>query len=288
MKSSCDNSIILIDKPSGVTSFDVIKRLRRITGIKRIGHAGVLDKPASGLLVCATGRATRLLSIFEDGYKIYQVDVLFGIQTDTYDITGRITNRKDGFKLTQEQLRSVLEMFVGEIEQSVPPFSNVKVGGRKLYEYALKGEKVELPKRRVHIRSIELEGFDGKKAKLTISCSKGTYVRTLVNDVGLRLGVFACVAYLRRIFSYPFSLDGASDLDNPVCIPIEKALSYLPSLRVSPSDAVSVSNGVPFNKIFDIGRLNNGLYRVLAGSRFVALVEKKGRQVKYRFILPTG
>ncbi len=286
MDKRCKDSIILIDKPAGITSFEVVKSLRKTLGIKKIGHAGVLDKPATGLLVLATGRATKLIPIFEDGYKIYVVEIIFGIKTDTYDSTGRVIAQKRDFSLTKEELEGVLERFTGRITQQVPPYSNVKVNGKRLYSYAVRNQQVELPRREVTIHGIRLDSFEQNRATITVKCSKGTYIRSLVNDIGEALNTYACVGRLRRIFSFPFSIEDASTLENPGCIEINEAISHLPSLRVEAYHLKSIENGVPFDRLFDCRVLNDGIYRVLVGNRLVAVVEKKGRAVKYRLILP--
>ncbi len=267
-----------------MTSFEVVKRLRSLIGIRKIGHAGVLDKPATGLLICATGRATKLLPIFEEGYKIYDVGVVFGIRTDTHDITGKIIERLDEFELSEDRLREVLDSFQGSVRQKVPLFSNVKVKGKRLYKYALSNEKVEVPEREVFIYGITLHEFSGSKAKITVKCSRGTYIRTLIDDIGKALGVYAAVGYLRRVYSHPFHVSAASSIDEFKCISIEEALEFLPAIRVEHENEEKILNGVPFDRLFDVSILNKGLYRVLVGKRLAAVIEKGNRRVKYRFI----
>ncbi len=279
------NCIILVDKPSGITSYDVIRKLQKITGIKKIGHAGVLDKSASGLLVCATGRATKILSLFEDGYKIYTADIVLGIKTDTYDLEGKVVAKNDNISVSINEIKNVLTKFQGEIEQTTPMYSNVKVDGKKLYQYALKNQDIEPPKRKVFIYGIEIVGFEDNILSVMVKCSKGTYIRALANDIGEKLGVFGCVKSLKRIFSYPFSIDSANNLDNIECLSINEALNFLPSVRIDDDIKTKVRNGVVFNKIFDIGNLKSGIYRILdKNDKLLAVIEKEKSKTKYKFI----
>lgn len=285
MNKLCSSSIILVDKPAGITSFDVIKKLRVFTGIRRIGHAGVLDKPASGLLICATERATKLLSLFENQYKIYKTDIRLGIKTDTYDISGRVVVEKSVRNITQLEIESVMDEFVGEIEQSVPLYSNVRLNGKKLYRYALEKDNVTPPKRKVVIHRIDIIEYKDSILSITVTCSKGTYIRSLANDIGEKLGVYGCVQSLRRIFSYPFSIEAAGSLDSIKCIPIDSALKFLPSLKIGDRFISKVLDGFEPGRIFDINMLKNGIYRVVDKSdRVVALIERKDSKVLYRFI----
>ncbi len=279
------DAVILIDKPKGITSYDVIRKLQKKLSIKKIGHAGVLDKPATGLLVCATNRATKILSLFENGYKIYTAKIQLGVKTDTYDIEGNVLEKKENINLNLDAVRDVLIEFEGEITQKAPPFSNVKINGKKLYQYTLSDEDVELPARRVVVHGIKVVGFDGNFLDVMVKCSKGTYIRSLANDIGERLGVFGCVYSLRRVFSYPFSIESANSCDNIKPISINDALSFLPSLRVSAEIEKKVKNGVVFGRLFDCESLKYGTYRVLnKDNSLLAVVEKHSQKTVYRFI----
>ena len=287
MNSSCQNSIILIDKPVGVTSFDIIRKIKKATGIKRVGHSGVLDKNASGLLVCATNRATKLLSLFEDGYKIYEAEILFGIKTDTYDITGNIVAQKKDFIIDKAKLNDVLLKFIGEIIQTPPIYSNIKVNGKRLYKYALEHKDIQRPQRKVTINKIELLEITKNSVFLKVECSKGTYIRTLADDIGESLGVYGCVNSLKRIYSYPFDLKDACKVENIKCKDVNSALEFLPSIRLEEELAVKVSNGVDFCTLFNCKNIKKGLYRVFAGNKLISVIEKKkNNKVIYRLILP--
>ncbi len=277
--------IILIDKPKGITSYDVVRQLKKHFNTKRIGHAGVLDKPASGLLICAVGRATKVLSLFESGYKIYVSEIQLGIKTDTYDLEGSVLDIVDNIFIDRDKILSTLEDFIGTIEQKAPIYSNIKVNGKRLHRYAKDNQSVDLPIRRVEIYGIELLNYAENTLNIMVKCSKGTYIRSLANDIGERLGVFGAVKSLRRIFSYPFSVDMAATLENIEIIPLNKALNFIPSLRVEDSLKDKIKNGVPFERLFDCRELQNGLYKILdKDGELTAIIEKNKTELKYRFI----
>ncbi|WP_025209773.1 tRNA pseudouridine(55) synthase TruB [Hippea sp. KM1] len=280
-----ENSIILVDKPGGLTSFDVIRKLRKITGIKKIGHAGVLDKMASGLLVCATNKATKLLSLFEDGYKVYIAEFSFGIKSDTYDIWGNIIENNEAVEVEYDRLKVVMSDFIGKIKQTPPPFSNVRVRGKRLYRYALKGEVVQPKERDVHIYAMEILSFSKNKAVFKITCSKGTYIRSLAHDIGERLGVGGVVSNLRRVYIHPFSVDDAGDISNPKILSVSEALSFIPQIVVELNAVKKISNGVPICKILRCFELKDRFYRIVGPSdETLALIERSGGNYLYRAI----
>ena len=183
-------------KPTGMTSHDVIAALRKITKIKQIGHTGTLDPFAQGVLSVAIGKATRLIEYLDDE-KEYLAEISFGKSTDTYDCDGRATC-ESGLKVAQKEIIEGLKTFEGEIMQTPPIYSALKVKGKKLYEYARQGQEVEIEARKVFIEKIELQEFDEKnqKAQVLIKCSKGTYIRSIAHDLGQKLG---CGAYLSKL-----------------------------------------------------------------------------------------
>lgn len=216
--------ILLIDKLSGITSHDVVNQVRRKTGVKRVGHAGTLDPLATGLLIILVGREfTKRQSEFMKLDKKYVCEVQLGIETDTYDVDGKVVKKvrwEQLEKIFQEDLKKVLDNFRGEITQVVPAYSAVKVKGQKLYEKARRGEinKKDLPSRRVNIKKLELMDFskDEKNQDLLftikVACSSGTYIRSLVHDVGQELEVGAMVKKLRRMKIGEFNLSQVSEL----------------------------------------------------------------------------
>lgn len=202
-----------IYKPKGMTSHDVISRLRKITKIKQIGHTGTLDPFAEGVLPVCIGKSTRLIEYLEED-KEYLATIQFGLETDTYDLEGTILKTYDK-KISKKDLKNSLRSFEGEIEQVPPIYSAIKVDGKKLYEYARKGLEVEIKSRRVFISRIELIDFDenAQNAKVLIACSKGTYIRSIAYDLGRTLECGAYLTGLVRTQSGQFNLKNSVALD---------------------------------------------------------------------------
>ena len=214
-----DNSASLfgfvnIYKPKGMTSHDVVAVLRRLTKIKQIGHTGTLDPFAEGVLPVCIGKATRLIEYLEDD-KEYLATVQFGTATTTYDLEGEVTSTSDK-KITKEELLNALEGFRGEISQLPPIYSAIKVKGKKLYEYARKGEDVEIQPRQVTIEKLELKNFNEEKqtAELLIACSKGTYIRSIAHDLGQSLNCGGHLIKLIRTKAGSFTVEKSVPLDN--------------------------------------------------------------------------
>lgn len=202
-----------IYKPVGMTSHDVVAILRRVTKIKQIGHTGTLDPFAQGVLPIAIGKATRLIEFLDDD-KEYLAEVAFGMATNTYDLEGTAISQCNS-EITLSQIRKALKNFEGEIEQLPPIFSAIKVKGKKLYEYARKGEEVQIEPRKVFIEKIELKNFDEKsqKAQVLIKCSKGTYIRSIAHDLGQNLGCGAHLSKLIRTQAGKFLVDNSIPLE---------------------------------------------------------------------------
>lgn len=201
-------------KPKGLTSHDVVAKLRRVTKVKQIGHTGTLDPFATGVLPVCIGKATRLIEYLEDD-KEYLATVQFGKNTDSYDIDGEVTATFDK-RVNQDEVEDVLGNFRGEIMQLPPIYSAVKVNGKKLYEYARKGEEVEIEPRKVFISKLELLDFDveTQSAKLLVACSKGTYIRSIAYDVGRMLGCGGYLTALERTKAGKFKVETAIRLED--------------------------------------------------------------------------
>lgn len=240
-----------IYKPKGMTSFDVVARLRRVTKIKQIGHTGTLDPFAVGVLPICIGKATRLIEYLDDD-KEYLATVQFGKDTDTYDLDGTVTKTYDK-KITQEDLISILDDFRGEIEQLPPIYSAIKVNGKKLYEYARNGEEVEIKPRKVFISKLELESFDYEKqeAKILVGCSKGTYIRSIAYDIGQKLSCGGYLTALERTKAGMFNKEQAKPLDD------FKDFSDVMTNLVNPLDVLSLPK-VELNDI-EKERVNHGM-----------------------------
>jgi tRNA pseudouridine55 synthase len=240
------DGVLVVDKPSGPTSFDVVRRIRRAAGLRRVGHGGTLDPLASGVLPICLGEGTKLAQFLLDADKEYDVTICLGIETDTYDAAGAVTAQTDASGVDEARVRAALPAFTGRLEQTPPVYSALKLNGRPLYAYARAGQVVEIAPRPVTIHEIELLRWKGPQAvSLRLRCSKGTYVRSLAFDLGRALGTGAHVAALRRTRSGPFTLAEARPLDDVLAaltagvtgpelavVPLENALGHLPRCSV--------------------------------------------------------
>ena len=260
------NGILCMNKPQDFTSFDVIGKLRGILHMKRLGHTGTLDPMATGVLPILVGTATKACDILPNQDKTYQATVVFGKATDTLDIWGKPLQDYPEQHVTEAALRTVLPEFLGDITQLPPMYSAVSVNGKRLYELARKGETVERPTRTVHIDAITLDAFDETQqtATLTVSCGKGTYIRTLLSDMGQRLGGDAVMTALPRTAAcgYPlqdcltFEQVAAAMADGTLeehLLPTDSLFSSYPKLRLNAAQERMFCNGVKL----DLNRLRN-------------------------------
>lgn len=249
--------VLCMYKPADFTSFDVIGKLRGILHMRRLGHTGTLDPMATGVLPVLVGRATRACDILPDQDKTYRASVQFGWETDTEDVWGTRTAVYREMHVTRAQLESVLPQFTGEIVQLPPMYSAVSVDGKRLYELARKGMTVERPARQVQVYQIMLEAFDeaAQTALLTISCGKGTYIRTLLSDLGHVLGGGAVMTELCRTMASGFTLEQCYTFEEvmTMCgkgtlaehlIPTDRLFAALPALHLTEAQTVQYGNGV--------------------------------------------
>ncbi|MBQ8472368.1 MAG: tRNA pseudouridine(55) synthase TruB [Bacilli bacterium] len=223
------DGILLINKEKGLTSRDVVNKLMKNLNTKKIGHAGTLDPLATGLLVIGVGKGTKILDLLTLDTKEYIAVVKMGIQTDTMDITGKVLKTTNNIKLSKEKLNSVLKSYQKSYEQTVPKYSAVKINGKKLYQYARNNEKIELPKRLVKIFNIELLDYDCKNNEFTFKTlvSKGTYIRSLIDDIGNSLNINCTMKELVRVKSGKFNLQDSFNInENFKFIKIEDALDF--------------------------------------------------------------
>lgn len=272
-----------IYKPKGMTSFDVVARLRRVTKIKQIGHTGTLDPFAVGVLPICIGKSTRLIEYLDDD-KEYLATVQFGKDTDTYDLDGTVTKTYDK-KITQEDLISILDDFRGEIEQLPPIYSAIKVNGKKLYEYARNGEEVEIKPRKVFIPKLELESFDYEKqeAKILVDCSKGTYIRSIAYDIGQKLDCGGYLTALERTKAGLFNKEHSIPLEN------FSEISDVMTNLINPLDVLSlpkvILNDVEKNRvnhgmaIYNKGLNNSDVVILVYGGRIHAIGMVKENQI---------
>ncbi len=253
-----------IYKPVGMTSHDVVSVLRRVTKIKQIGHTGTLDPFAEGVLPICIGKATRLIEYLQDD-KEYLATVQFGVATNTFDLDGEKVFTSDK-KVSRDDIKEGLKSFEGEILQFPPIFSAIKVKGKKLYEYARKGEEVEIQPRKVVIENIELKNFDEElqQAQILLKCSKGTYIRSIANDLGKNLGCGGYLIKLIRTQAGKFRVENSVQLDG---IDVESNLINpldilnLPKIAVDNDDLARIKNGMPIHKTCDkIGNFVSLIY----------------------------
>jgi len=207
------NGVIVIDKPKGITSRDVVNIICKQLGTKKVGHTGTLDPIAQGVLVICVGKATKLVELLTSNDKEYVATVNLGILTDTLDTDGNII-KEENARISKEKLLSVLNSFKGTYNQEVPIYSAVKIKGKKLYEYARNNEEVELPKRLVEIKSIELLEFKESSYKFKVSVSKGTYIRSLIKDINDKLGVIGVMSSLKRTRQGDFKIEDSYTLED--------------------------------------------------------------------------
>ena len=230
---------LIIDKPSGMTSHDVVDRVRGKLKIRKVGHLGTLDPLATGVLVMAIGQATKLAKYFVDDDKEYLTTVRLGTVTDSQDLDGKIISQNDDVNITREQLEQELNSFIGEIDQIPPMVSAKKVGGERLYKLHRKGIEVKRDPKKVTIKSIILKEFDPPHAVFQVECSKGTYVRTLCSDLGEKLGTGGAMSALVRLRSGFFLIEDALKLDQFE----EMELDQIARKILSPALAIKRKNG---------------------------------------------
>ena len=249
-------SLLVVDKPSGPSSFTVVKRVRALLGKRRekIGHGGTLDPLASGVLPICVGEGTKVLAFLLDADKSYEAQIRFGVETDTLDVTGQVLAQRPVGDLSASAIEQALAGFRGPIEQVPPMYSALKRDGRPLYSYARAGQTVERAARKVTIHELEMVVFEGHdRARLRIRCSKGTYIRSLAADLGTRLGVGAHLTELRRTSSGPFRIEQAITLDEVAArvadgrplpsLSMLEALAHLPSVLVDEAQALVLARG---------------------------------------------
>lgn len=285
--------ILTVDKPEGITSFQAVARIRKFTGEKKCGHTGTLDPMATGVLTIMLGRATSFLNYLPDKDKAYIASIKLGIVTDTLDITGKTLETRS-FDVTFDEFSQALNGFKGEIEQLPPMYSAVSVNGKRLYELARQGKEVERPVRKVKIYSADIISSDEKAGEFTFSveCSSGTYIRSLVADIGEKLGCGATLTALKRVKANGFTIDDALTLDEveTLCssneisgklIKLDTIFCDYPEISVSDAQSVRFLNG----GFLSAERLKNckadGLYRIYNGkSDFLGLGSLENGEMK--------
>jgi len=276
------NGIVVLDKPAGITSYDVVRWFKGIMPGVKIGYLGTLDPLATGVLPLLLGEATKLVPFLESGKKIYDATIHLGIATDTQDREGQVLQSTDiaDYDLSPQHIESVLQHFRGRIMQRPPMYSALKKNGEPLYKLARRGEEAERSLREVEIYGLRVTEIAPPVLHLHIECSKGTYIRTVAHDIGEELGCGAHLAELRRLQSGPFVLENALSMDDiegvaqqgklkKLIIPLSQAVGFLPAVELGEADALQVRNGQAI-------RLEGGHPRAEENGTVVRVVVRKG------------
>jgi len=248
------NGFLVIDKPAGITSHDVVSRVRRILGTRKVGHTGTLDPFATGVLPVAVNDGTKAIPFLDEGIKCYEALMQLGVATDTLDMTGKVLSECDYSSVSEQRLLDIFKSFTGPIFQIPPMYSAIKQGGQPLYKLARMGQEVERAARPVSIHSIELLSFTPPFVSIRVTCSKGTYVRTLADDIGAMAGCGAALKELRRTASGPFEISAAHTLEElecaaregretSLCITPFDSLAHLPDIPLTDAGVAKLSFG---------------------------------------------
>ncbi|MFM7059573.1 MAG: tRNA pseudouridine(55) synthase TruB [Actinomycetes bacterium] len=290
------DGLVVVDKPAGWTSHDIVAKLRGVYGQRRIGHAGTLDPDATGVLLVGLGRATRLLRFLQESSKAYEGVVAFGVATDTLDAAGTVLERSP-MPVSRSEVEAASVRFVGDILQVPPMVSALKVGGRRLHELAREGVEVERAPRPVHIGSLEITDFEPgpfPRAAISVTCSSGTYIRTLAADLGAALGGCAHLASLRRTRVGSFTLAEAHPLETVVAEPLPCTLGLAEMVRDLEPVTVdaATATGVLHGSVFPPAALgvgdHVGPFAVLAAGDLLAVYERRGAGLKPAVVVASG
>ena len=254
------NGILIVNKPSGITSRDVVNIVGKTLNTKKVGHTGTLDPMATGVLVLCLGNALKVCELITANDKEYIAKVILGIETETLDTTSPIINTKKT-NITKEEIEKILNSFKGSYLQEVPKYSAVKINGKKLYEYAREGKEIELPKKMVTIYDIQLVSDityynDTTSFYIKTTVSKGTYIRSLIRDIGYKLNTYGCMDSLERTRQGIFNIDNSNTLEeiknnNYKLLSIEESLPNIPLVEVDNKTLFKIKNGVKLKKFFD-------------------------------------
>ncbi|MBR2710869.1 MAG: tRNA pseudouridine(55) synthase TruB [Bacilli bacterium] len=268
------NGVLLINKEKGITSSDVVVKLKHILNTKKVGHTGTLDPLAEGLMLVTVGKATKISNLLTEKYKEYIATFELGYQTDTYDTEGKVINKSDKV-VEKDEIIKVINSYKKSYLQEVPIYSSVKVNGKKLYEYARNNIEVELPKREVEIKDIEILSIEENKVVIKTFVSKGTYIRSLINDIGMSLETYATMTDLIRTKVDKYNLEDAYTLEdveenNYKLLSIEEVLDY-PKIELDDELYKKVSNGVKLSNDYNI----NDKVILKYNDHLVAIYEEK-------------
>ncbi|KGK88512.1 tRNA pseudouridine(55) synthase TruB [Clostridium sp. HMP27] len=286
------NGVINVYKPSGITSFDVVRTIKRLSKTKKVGHTGTLDPMASGVLPVCINNATKIVDYIMQNHKVYKATLKLGVTTDTYDREGKILSESELNNISDKDIEEVIKGFVGDIEQMPPMYSALKVNGKRLYELARKGIEIERQKRKITIYDINIENIDIPYVEFTVKCSKGTYIRSLCYDIGDVLKVGGAMWDLERVETGTFSIENSIALEDlneenieNFIIPIDEALTYK-SMVFSNKFEKLLLNGVTIQNPFIIKDIEeNILYKVYIEDRFIGIGKKTEKGFKVEKLL---
>ena len=264
------DGIIIVDKPKEYTSRDIVNIVGKTLNTRKVGHAGTLDPIATGVLVIATGQALKILEFLNDNDKEYIATVKMGLQTDTLDVTGTVIEKKDNYKVDKKDLEKAINSFKGKYEQVVPLYSSVKVDGERLYKYAREKKNVELPKREVEIYDIKLLDYNNDEFTFTAKVSKGTYIRSLIRDIGDKINVPCTMKELRRTRQGNFLIDNSISLDDIK----EGKIKYISMDKALPDIKFIEADNYLENRILNGSILNN-----LYDDSMIGFKNKKGEAI---------
>ncbi len=294
------NGFFIIDKPAGLTSHDVVSRVRRILGTRKVGHTGTLDPFATGVLPVAVNDGTKVIPFLDEGIKTYEALLRFGITTDTLDMTGSVLSENSPSALTRDRLFACLKAFTGRISQIPPMYSAVKQNGQPLYKLARKGEEVERKPRQIDIHALDVLSFDLPCAALRVTCSRGTYVRSLADDIGRQLGCGAALQELRRTASGLFQIEDSLTIEALEELAAERkveekylspsaVLGHLPELLLDDAEWALVRHGrAPAcdpGCFSDLGPYSSRLVRLTWDGRLAAVGQVNGEAADPRIVL---
>lgn len=282
------HGVVVIDKPAGWTSHDVVAKSRGVLGTRKVGHSGTLDPDATGVLVLGVGHATRLLRFLTELPKSYDGEIVLGIETSTLDAAGDITATHDMAAVTVDQVMAAASDLTGDLMQVPPMVSAIKIDGKRLHELAREGKEVERPPRPVHVGRFDVEPLEGEPLvyACSVDCSSGTYIRSLAADLGAALGGGAHLRSLRRTSVGGFGLDQAGTIENPVLLPVGAAVAHLEAVVVGDETAVAVGHGRILS-IDELGVSGDGPWAVFdAEGELLAVYEPHKHGAKPTVVIP--
>ena len=283
--------ILVIDKPKELTSTQTLEKVKKILKVKKAGHGGTLDPIATGVLPIFLGSATKVGQIFLEGDKVYEGEFQLGISTITYDITGEIISQKTPPEVSKDELQKIANTFIGELDQVPPPYSAAKFKGRPLYKYARDGLLISKPPKKVKIKEFKILDIQKDKVKFYLHCSKGTYVRSLINSLGMKLGCGATLLELKRLKKSIFSIEDAISLEYlkkisknkdelmKYIIPVEKALEFLPKIIISEDFSQKVRSGRQIYTFAFLSFIKFQKLTIPPTQKWIRLINTKGELV---------